>query len=76
MSLLPLIHIQFLKGNIYIADKSNAKIRLLTMSTGIITTIAGTGTNSYNSDNIAATSAMLYYPMDVALDSGGYFPYF
>ena len=41
------------------------------MSTGIITTIAGTGTTSYSGDNGLATSATLYYPTDVALDSAG-----
>ena len=37
----------------------------------IITTIAGTGTNSYSGDNGAATSATLYYPRGVALDASG-----
>jgi hypothetical protein len=37
----------------------------------IITTIAGTGANSYSGDNGAATSAALYNPQGVALDSAG-----
>ena len=37
----------------------------------IITTIAGTGTASYGGDNGAATSATLYQPFGVALDSLG-----
>ncbi len=41
------------------------------MSTGIITTFAGTGTGSYSGDNGAATSATLYQPAGVALDSSG-----
>ena len=41
------------------------------MSTGIITTIAGTGTASYSGDTGQATSAGLNYPSGVAVDSSG-----
>ena len=58
-------------GNVYIADTSNNRIRKATISTGIITTIAGTGTSSYSGDNGPATSAALYDPTGVALDSAG-----
>ena len=58
-------------GNLYIADSNNHRIRKVTASTGIITTIAGTGTASYSGDNGPATSATLSYPSDVALDSAG-----
>ncbi len=46
-------------------------IRKITVSTGIISTVAGTGSTSggYNGDNIQATAATLYYPDDVVLDS-------
>ena len=43
----------------------------MTISTGIITTIAGTGTASYSGDNGAATSAALYLPRGVAVDTSG-----
>ena len=57
-------------GNVYIADSyPNSRIRKV--STGIITTIAGTGTGSYSGDNGAATSAGLYRPTGVALDASG-----
>jgi len=36
-----------------------------------ITTVAGTGTAGYNGDNIPATSAKLYSPFGVAVDSAG-----
>ena len=55
----------------YIADESNNRIRKVTVSTGIITTIAGTGTASYSGDTGAATSATLYYPTGVAVDASG-----
>ena len=58
-------------GNIYIADQWNHRIRKVTVSSGIISTIAGTSTGSYSGDNGAATSATLYYPYGVGLDTAG-----
>ena len=58
-------------GNVYIADFYNHRIRKVTISTGIITTIAGTGASSYSGDGGAATSATLYNPYGVALDASG-----
>ena len=56
-------------GNVYIADTQNHRIRLMTKSTGIITTVAGDGTEGYRGDGGQATSAGLNYPYGVALDS-------
>ena len=68
-------------GNVYVADSYNHCIRKVTISTGIITTIAGSsppGDNEfgyydggYSGDGGAATSATLNLPTDVALDSSG-----
>ena len=58
-------------GNVYITDTNNNRIRKVTVSTGIITTIAGTGTGSYSGDNGAATAAALFNPGGVALDTSG-----
>ena len=58
-----------LLGNVYIADRMNYRIRKLTVSMDIISTIAGDGTTSYSGDGGPATSASLYYPYGVALDS-------
>ena len=55
----------------YIADYVNQRIRKVTVSTGIISTIAGTGTSSYSGDNGAATSATLCNPWGVAVDASG-----
>ena len=61
----------------YIADYGNNRIRKVTVSTGIITTIAGSSTSgSYSGDEAAATSATLYYPRGVVLDSSGIQYYF
>ena len=58
-------------GNIYIADYTNSRIRKVTVSTGVITTVAGNGTAGYSGDGSSATSAELNYPWGVALDSSG-----
>ena len=58
-------------GNIYIADVNNQLVRKVTASTGVITTVAGTGTKGYSGDNGPATSAQLDTPYDVALDGDG-----
>jgi trimeric autotransporter adhesin len=58
-------------GNIYIADSANNRIRMVTKSTGIISTVAGTGSYSYSGDGGQATSAALNYPYDVAVDASG-----
>ena len=57
-------------GNVYIADYTNQRIRMVS-SAGIITTIAGTGHTGYTGDGGTATSAMLYQPSGVAVDSKG-----
>jgi len=57
--------------NIYIADVANHRIRKITKSTGMITTIAGTGTQGFNGDGILAINANLNNPSSIALDSEG-----
>jgi hypothetical protein len=63
--------IRTLLGNIYIGDDGNQRVRKITVSTGVISTIAGTGTASYSGDNGAATSATLDQPIGMALDMSG-----
>ncbi len=58
----------------YIADENNNRVRKVTVATGIIKTIAGTGTASYNGDNGQASSAALKTPTTVAVDSSGISP--
>ncbi len=58
-------------GNVYIGDMFNHRVRKVTVSTGIITTFAGTGTSSYSGDNGQATAAELYQPTGLELDSSG-----
>ncbi|MDP6821723.1 MAG: choice-of-anchor Q domain-containing protein [Dehalococcoidia bacterium] len=55
-------------GNLYIADSGNKRIRKVDTS-GIITTVAGTGENGFSDDGGLATSAQLNNPSVVAVDS-------
>jgi uncharacterized protein (TIGR03437 family) len=57
-------------GNLHIADMDNHRIRKV--SSGVITTVAGTGTGGYSGDNGPATNARLDYPVAVAFDSAGH----
>jgi len=57
-------------GNIYIADASNNVVRKVN-SSGVITTIAGTGTSGFSGDGNAATAAKLSDPNSVAVDGSG-----
>jgi trimeric autotransporter adhesin len=58
-------------GNLYIADTHNNRIRMVTKSTGIITTVVGTGTYAYSGDGRLAISSTLYLPTDITLDASG-----
>lgn len=58
-------------GNLFIADTSNHRIRKVTASTGLITTVAGTGVAGYNGDSQPATNAQVSGPKGVAVDGAG-----
>ncbi|NDC41449.1 MAG: hypothetical protein EBZ77_07865, partial [Chitinophagia bacterium] len=55
-------------GNYYFAERFSHKVRKVS-SSGIITTIAGTGAMGYSGDGGPASSAQLNNPSDVALDT-------
>jgi hypothetical protein len=57
-------------GNQFIADAQNHVVRKIS-SSGVITTIAGSGVEGYGGDGGAATAAFLDTPTGVAVDSGG-----
>ena len=58
------------KGNVYIGDTGNCRIRKVDTSQNT-TTIAGNGTCGYMGDGSAATAAELFYPAGVAVDRSG-----
>ena len=60
-----------LAGNMFITDSYNHRIRKVNASTGLITTIAGTGTAAYAGDGGAASSAQFNTPYSLALDAVG-----
>ena len=55
-------------ANLYLADTHNHRIRKLNFTTGIVTTLAGTGTRGYNGDGVAASLAL---PHGLTLDAAG-----
>jgi sugar lactone lactonase YvrE len=58
-------------GNVFIADKINNRIRKVAASTGLISTVVGTGVAGFSGDGGVATAAELSRPLDVLTDSNG-----
>ena len=58
-------------GRLYICDTDNHRIRQVTLSNGLIQTIAGTGVAGYNGEEILATHAQYNAPYGVAADARG-----
>jgi uncharacterized protein (TIGR03437 family) len=57
-------------GNLYIADMLNSRVRKVNTD-GVISTIAGNGAIGYSGDGGPATSAAMFEPTGIALDSAG-----
>ena len=57
-------------ANLYIADQSNHRVRKVD-SSGMVSTIAGSGSSGFSGDGSAATSAALNNPTALALDASG-----
>lgn len=62
-----------LTGNIYISDKNNHRIRMLEISSGVLTTVVGNGMPGYmaQDEGRRATEARLYEPWGICFDSAG-----
>jgi sugar lactone lactonase YvrE len=56
-------------GNLYVTDIQNNCIRKITVSTGTVTTYAGSG--AQGATNGAAAAATFYYPLGCAIDLDG-----
>lgn len=57
-------------GNLYFSDENNHRIRKIT-PTGIISTVAGTGTAGFSGDGGPASSAKIFAPVGLVLDTNG-----
>jgi sugar lactone lactonase YvrE len=57
-------------GNLYIADSNNNRIRKVTPA-GIISTVAGNGTEGYSGDGGPATAAQFNSPDSLDIDAAG-----
>ena len=57
-------------NEVYVADQSNQRV-LKVSAAGIVTTVAGTGTAGFTSDNVAATTSRLSAPARIAFDAAG-----
>ena len=55
-------------GNLYIGCNNAQRVRKVDATTGIITTVAGTGVLGYSGDGGPATAAKVYYPNNIAID--------
>ena len=58
-------------NDLYIVDRLNCSVRRVDASTGIITTVAGTGEAGYSGDGGPGTAAMMREPNDCFLDGRG-----
>ncbi len=58
-------------SNVYFSDFINNRVRKIAASTGIITTYAGTGATTYNGDGGVASSAVVFGPNGLCIDSSG-----
>ncbi|MCA2997340.1 MAG: hypothetical protein ING75_01940 [Rhodocyclaceae bacterium] len=60
-------------GDVYVADFANSRIRKISATTGIITTVAGNGTSGFSGDGLSAIDAntSLNFPWGVAVDGAG-----
>jgi hypothetical protein len=58
-------------GNVFFVDEQNHAVRKITVSTGIISRVAGIGTSGSGGDGGSATAANMLFPKDVVVDPMG-----
>lgn len=60
----------FADGILYVADSGNNRVRAIDLTSGIIYTVAGSGTAGYAGDGASARRALLNAPLAVAAANG------
>ncbi len=58
-------------GNLFVADSGNHRVRAVSAATGLIRTVAGTGSAGYSGDGGPAALAQLNGPAAVSVDLAG-----
>jgi hypothetical protein len=58
-------------GDLYFTDSANERVRMISAQTGIITTVAGSGTNGFTDFSARSTAIGLSNPTGLAVDSQG-----
>ena len=58
------------RGNLYISDAYNHRIRMVNDTSHIITTIVGNGTSVFNGDELPATAVALVFVADITTGPG------
>jgi sugar lactone lactonase YvrE len=56
------------EGNVFLADEGNHRVRRIDATTGLLSTVAGTGERGFGGDGGPATQAQLSFPRAVLLD--------
>ena len=59
------------RGNLYVADQGNHRVRRINLTTGVIETVAGTGESGYNGDGVVGSEASLAGPSGLACGLDG-----
>ncbi len=65
------MHMDNSTSTLYFVDNGNNRIRKISLTTGIISTVAGNGTASYGGDGGTATAAQLHGPGGITMDASG-----
>jgi len=59
------------KGNLFISDSGNERVRKVDLTTGIISTVAGNGVTGFSGDGDLAIKSQLSNPLGLAVDNQG-----
>ncbi|MGP8214723.1 MAG: PKD domain-containing protein [Bacteroidia bacterium] len=65
------VAVAYYGGDLYVADEGNNAIRKIVVSTGVVTTLAGSTAGTSGSTNGTGTAAKFNSPDGIAVESGG-----